>query len=172
MAGFVLVPLAACLVLSIFLVMERGRVRPSLPVDETGAFFLAPLEADPFVPRPWHELEGYDEEAHPEIPDWAWCGKGDLPPRRRYYRRASVAQQWAAEMDEASASADRDERFAALREAYAADEEIWLQRPDLSGGVTPAYLDWRDRWDESAAMLEAARSGWHWARKQARYAEV
>lgn len=157
MAGFVLVPLAAVLVLSMFLVIERGRVPQSLPVDRTGTFWLLPLEdaEDPAEMDP-----------HPEVPQWAWVdlpeGHYDLPLRRRYQpRQVSAAQSWALSLDDGIARGWQDaleqdaaERHEALMAAYAA--------------TTAAFKTHAadDVIDEALAAVEAAKAGSEHARRQ------
>lgn len=133
MAGFVLVPLAAVLVLSMFLVIERGRVPQSLPVDRTGTFWLLPLEdaEDPAEMDP-----------HPEVPAWAW-----------------VDSAWAARMDAAPAKDDCEARFEILEAAYAEFyEAISLAQRELVGAENfPQHMA------EAQARLNAARAGWKWS---------
>ena len=134
MAGFVLVPLAALLVLSIFLVIEKGKVHNALPVDRTGTFWLLPLE----------DAEDPADLVHCEVPPWAW-----------------VDQDWATQMDAAAASEDRDERFAVLMAAHAAVDSALK---GLSGLVDDqARADAWAGYDDAAAQVVAARAGWKWA---------
>jgi hypothetical protein len=117
MAGFVLVPLAALLGLSVLFVIEKGKIQNSLPVDETGTFWLMPVE----------DAEDPANLLHCEVPPWAW-----------------IDQDWAARMDAASNRDDREERWAALQEAHEAVFATLKRSSDELGGFdnwNAAYYD-------------------------------
>lgn len=164
MAGFVLVPLAACLVLSMFLVIERGRIRPTQHIDETGRFFLAPLEdaadpADPLAPRPWSEMEGWDEDSHPEVPEWARVSSSNTD-----------AQRWALALDHGIACGYRDaletdaeQRHAIVMAAFAETNRLFKTRDRIG---TPASDAWEAEWAAAQDVVDAARAGSEWARDQ------
>lgn len=134
MAGFVLCSLAAVLVTAVLVTIERGRV-----------------PAHRFTPRPWSELDGWEAGDPPawsdaEVPDWAW-----------------VDLDWAAQMDAASASADRAARWAVLDAAYQSSDALYKRQPTGPDMFTEAWTDWRDKWSTSLDEIDAARAGWKWA---------
>lgn len=139
MAGFVLVPLAACLVLTILSVIERGKV---LPVDRTGTFWLQPLEdaEDPV-------------DFHPEVMPWAWLDQAPVSDQE------TKAAAWAVEMDgDVGSYAEQEERWAALCAAH--DETTAaLEVPIADLG----YAAWNEAVEHQMALARAARAGWKWS---------
>lgn len=153
MAGFILCSLSAVLVATVLIVIERGRDK-TLPVDETGRFWLLPLD----------DGEDPADRAYADVPAWAWIDRSASAADR-----ARFADNWAAEMDVSSAKIDRDERWKILDQAYALSNEIYHRRVDpIKVGFSSEYFAWSDEWDAAIYAVDAARAGWKWAAQQAR----
>ena len=133
MAGFVLVLLASVLVGSVMWTIERGR-RPH----------------DPFAPRPWSDLEGWECD-HPDVPHWAWLEGPDLWD----------AAAWAAEMDASVGSYEEQEaRWKALCSTHdATDAAIRVPIADVGMEV------WNENVEHARDLHRVARASWDWAVK-------